>query len=313
MAQNASDISVVIPTYERGTLVVDTIELLLNQSERAGAIIVVDQTQYVASDPVASTLAKLHDAGDIEWVKLNKPSIPAAMNVGLMQATTPWVLFLDDDILISDLFISEHAKALTIHDCPAHVGGIHQPNEQFVARADNYHSGDGLLVDLEFPFNSDTPAQINNCMAGNLMVSRQQALDCGGFDENFVGAAYRFETEFCQRLVDHSGKPFYFAPRAKIDHLKAARGGTRKMANFLTSIKPDHSVGDYYFALLRGRKGQAIVYCLRRYFSAIYARFYLTNPWYIPSRIIAETRGILLAIKLRTGFPKHVNWQARDR
>src|SRR5437868_3122650 len=81
----------------------------------------------------------------------------------------------------------------------------------------------GLGACLDFPFNSAIPAQVANVMAGNLSVRREMALAVGGFDENFVGVAYRFETEFCRRLLRAGGRVL-FQPAASIHHLRTPTG-----------------------------------------------------------------------------------------
>ncbi len=299
------NISIVIPTYERGRILVATLEQLFAQSFVPYEILVVDQTDYADGDPVASWLQQQHDVEAIKWLRLAQPSIPHAMNVGLLTAVGDYVLFLDDDIAIARDFLQGHATALHEHDCPAQVGAVLQPGEHYVATElapehefSHTEQRVALVTDLDFSFNGDKPAYVRNCMAGNLLVQRSLATQCGGFDENFLGAAYRFETEFCRRLIEHSQRSFYFAPTAKIDHLKAARGGTRHLANFLTSPSALHSAGDYYFALRCGTPREAFCYCCTRFFRSIVARFYLHKPWYIPVRLVAELRGLFKAIAL---------------
>ncbi len=299
-------ISVVIPSYHRGKLLLETLDQLAAQQRAADEVIVVDQTDYESSNPHALRLQALHEAGKIRWLRLAQPSIPIAMNLGLKSAASQMVLFLDDDILISNTFIQDHLDALTQHDCPAQVGCVIQPHQNQVPRDTAYSSNDGLLTDLEFPFHSAEPAFIKNCMAGNLVVDRQLALDCGGFDENFKWSAYRFETEFCRRLCEHTGKPFYFAPKAIIDHLAAERGGTRQSSHFLTARGPDHSMGDYYFAMLRGRRWEAIGYIIKRICRSWIARFYLRKPWYIPIRLVSEVRGLVTAYSLARRGPRQI-------
>ena len=206
--------------------------------------------------------------------------------------------FLDDDINIANDFILKHLYAVDQHECSAQVGCVLQPSEPVIRRPTDYENGARLLEDLAFPFNSDQPVLIRNCMAGNLLVRRELVIACGGFDENFEGAAYRFETEFCRRLCEHTGKPFYYVPYAKIDHLRAERGGTRELANYLSSLTPLHSCGDYYFALRCGLKLEAMQYIAKRFLQSFSAKFYLRKPWLLPARQIAELRGIFRAIKL---------------
>jgi len=303
--------AVVIPTYNRGAVLLDTIELLFSQERQADEIIIVDQTDYAVTDPVASRLRALNEQQKIRWLRQATPSIPKAMNQGLMTATSDWVLFLDDDVHFNERFIAEHKAMLERSDHVAHVGQIIQPWQR-EAQGSDYTSTSGLTQDLDFPFNSDTQATIHNCMAGNLCVNRRVAIDVGGFDTQFNAVAYRFETEFCRRLIAHTQQPFLFAPLATLDHLKVTKGGTREHAqNHLTSLSGAHSVGDYYFALLQiGREGlfrASVFYILRRFAGSIIARFYLRQPWWIPVRLVAELRGFLSACLKRMQGPKRLS------
>jgi len=299
-----ASISVVIPSYNRGAVLLDTINMLLAQDDKAEQILIVDQTHYTDADETAQRLQQLHQRGDINWVQLAKPSIPAAMNEGLKTAKSDYVLFLDDDISIQSDFISQHRIALQTHQdskVGAHVGQIIQPWQSVVDLGD-YDAGRGINKDMAFPFNSNQEQLISNCMAGNLCVARQQAIDIGGFDQQFSQVAYRFETEFCRRSIAITGQLFRFIPSASINHLKVSTGGTRAHAkNYLTSISASHSVGDYYFALqqcrMPGNRWQAIAYILKRPFGSLLAKFYLRQPWWIPVRIVAEFKGLFWAIR----------------
>jgi len=297
-------LDVVIPTYQRGPLLLETIDYLQRQSVPANNLIIVDQTKYAVDSPVAEKLARLHKSKAINWLRLEEPSIPNAMNQGLLASNADYVLFLDDDIIPVDDLIEQHLKQLHRSDVVATVGQILQPSQKPVALTKESY-GKGFTIDLNFPFNATEIRSIQNCMAGNLVVHRETAITCGGFDTNFVGAAYRFETEFCRRLLKFSNKLCLFVPKARIHHLKAISGGTRsKVANFLTSAKPDHSVGEYYFILRHARGLDKTWYIARRFFGAIVARYYLRRPWWIPVRLVGEIRGLLKAIRRVIHGPK---------
>lgn len=296
-----SNISVVIPSYQRAEIVLNTIQLLLGQVVRADEILIVDQTDYVDSDPFAAQLKQLDKDGKIRWIRLDTPSIPLAMNTGLVNAKSDFVLFLDDDSSFKSTLIETYCSYLEQERSVAIVGQVIQPYEQATALPASYRAGDGIHRDLNFKFNSTEDRRIHNCMAGNLLVDKAQAQQAGGFDQQFEGVAYRFETEFCRRLIRYSGQPFLFGARASIDHLKLSTGGTRSaVPNFLTSTSPVHSQGDYYFALRESRGVERWQYILRRLISSCVARFYLRHPWWIPVRLIGECRGIIAALsKLR--------------
>ena len=83
-------ITIAIPTYNRGAILVETIERLLDLQPRAAAIIIADQT--VDHPPeVEARLREWSDSGAIRWLRLAEPSIPRAMNDALIAAGTPLV------------------------------------------------------------------------------------------------------------------------------------------------------------------------------------------------------------------------------
>ena len=298
-------LSVVIPTYNRGALLLDTITLLQKQERRADQILVVDQTCYEAGDETAGRLERLHKSGEISWLRINKASIPLAMNYGLQASQSQYVLFIDDDVEFDEQFLGAHKIALNQSPRIAHVGQIIQPWQNAIDLV-GYQPGTGINQDLGFPFNAQQPAKINNCMAGNLCVNREQAIAAGGFDENFIGAAYRFETEFCRRMVRYYEQLFLFEPSASLSHLHSPRGGTRSHADHHTSASGNHSMGDYYFALLEASGISRWQYIVGRFLRSVVARFYLRRPWYIPVRLLAESRGLIAAwVAFRNG-PRHL-------
>ena len=119
----------------------------------------------------------------------------------------------------------------------------------------------------------------------------------GGFDQNFQGAAYRFETEFARRIAKAGGK-IRFLGTAGIDHLRVPSGGTRSRGNHLASASPRHGVGDHYYALLHAKSIEANWYCLRRMFREVRTKFHATHPWWIPVKLVGELRAYLLARRL---------------
>lgn len=298
------NLDVVIPTYQRGSLLLETIDYLQHQSAPANQLIIVDQTEYTNDDPIAKKLDRLHKSNTIRWLRLEEASIPNAMNRGLLSSNADYVLFLDDDIIPVDDLIEQHLKQINPAEVVATVGQILQPNQKTTTLTQDSY-GKGFRADFDFPFNANKIRSIRNCMAGNLVVHRETAIACGGFDTNFIGVAYRFETEFCRRLLKFSGKLCLFVPKARIHHLKAISGGTRsKVANFLTSAKPDHSVGDYYFVLGHATGLSKPWFIAKRFFGAMVARYYVRHPWWIPVRLIGEFRGLLKAIRLHNRGPK---------
>jgi GT2 family glycosyltransferase len=288
-------LSIVIPTYGRGRVLCDTIASLLTLDQAADEIVVVDQTRAHPRE-IESRLSAWSASGAIRLLKLDTPSIPHAMNAGLRAARNPLVLFLDDDIVPATDLVRAHVAALSDPGLGASAGQVLQPGQVPVPRDDGARG----VMDLHFPFHSDSPCEVGNVMAGNLCVRRDTALSIGGFDENFIGVAYRFETDFARRLIASGGR-IRFEPAASIRHLRIASGGTRTWGDHRTSLSPMHSVGDYYFALRHVRPFWP--YVARRLRSNVLTRFHLRHPWAIAPKIIGEIRGLVLARRLARRLP----------
>lgn len=301
-----SQVTVAIPTYGRERVLVDTLAQVLALQPEPAAVLVVDQTQRhePGTERQLSDWAK---AGAIAWVRLERPSTVHAMNTALLRAATPYVLFLDDDIVPAPGLLGAHEAAfLVAANTWAVAGQVLQPGEEPCDQPAPARLR-GLRRGLDFRFNSARPDWVFNVMAGNLCVRRQQALALGGFDENFIApVAYRFETEFAHRLLAAGGR-IRFEPQASIRHLRAASGGTRTQGSHLTSPSPVHGVGDYYFALRQAGLPRGLPYMLRRPIREVCTRYHARHPWWIPVKLVGELRAMVLALRLWHRGPKFLS------
>jgi len=278
-----SPVSVIIPTYRREQVLLDTIQYLHNLQPPPAEIIVIDQTG-AHEVSVQEQLDQWDKSNEIRWVRLKKPSIPGAMNKGLLYARNDIVLFLDDDIIPSENLIVAHGTAHGAEGVGVVAGKVIQP-----WHVDTHSAG------KIFSFASGTRQFIHEFMGGNFSVKRPLALKLGGFDENFVHVAYRFEAEFSERILA-SGYKILFEPNAIIRHLKVRGGGTRSYGNFLTTLKPSHAVGEYYY-LLRSRDTRYKIFRLMGHpLRAVRTRYHLRNPWHIPVTLIAELQAFFWAL-----------------
>jgi GT2 family glycosyltransferase len=295
-------LSVVIPTYKRERVLIESIEALLQQLSDAIELLIIDQTPAHESE-TTTQLERWSEAGIIRWIRMPVPSIPGAMNRGLLEARSPLVLFLDDDIRPHAKLLQEHLRVhAELFDLWASVGQVVQP-WQTSEPLDPPHRLSGLERDFDFPFHSSLEMDVSNVMAGNLCVRREKALSIGGFDENFIGPGYRFETDFARRVIAAGGM-IRFVGSAGIDHLRAESGGTRTAGSHLTSASPMNGVGDYYYALRHGTLLEASGYSLRRMLREVRTHFHLTHPWWIPVKLWGEVRAIHLARKTWRSEPK---------
>ncbi|MEQ9411988.1 MAG: glycosyltransferase [Fuerstiella sp.] len=291
----AADVTVIIPTIGREQVLLNTVRACLDEPEPPGHVIVVDQTKQHEPD-TSRQLNEWQQQGRVTVLTPRIASQPAAMNVGLLHSDSRLLLFLDDDVEPTPGFVAVHAAAHHDPKIWCVVGQIIQPWQQ-PEPIPRETPTPGLKCDLEFPFHSTVECEIYNGMSGHMSVTRQRCLQLGGFDENFKGAAYRFDTEFSRRVIAHGGKVL-FQPRASLKHLRVARGGTRLAGNHLASANPIHGVGDYYFALRQGRGLDRWKYISRRMVREFCTKFHLARPWFIPVKLLGEIRAFVWACRL---------------
>ena len=291
----SEQISIVIPTYRREQVLVDTVQHMLSLCPAPAEIIVLDQTPE-HTKPVEQALAAWHEAGAIRWLHLSQPSIPRAMNCGLAEAQHNLVLFVDDDVVPESALIAAHIAAYKKTGATVIAGRVIQP----------WQEGRDFSQDATFHFASCRPQWSSLFIGCNFCVDRVAAIGLGGFDEQFVRVAYNFEAEFAHRLC-RSGHKIYFEPAACLHHLKAGGGGTRTFGQHFTTFKPDHAVGDYYFMLrTRGLWG-GLAGFPRRAIRSVTTKHHVRRPWWIPVTLLAELRGMVWALSLWARGPRYIS------
>jgi glycosyltransferase involved in cell wall biosynthesis len=173
-------VTIAIPTLGREQVLVDTIRALLALAPGAAEVLVLDQTPAHA-ETTAAALEAWDRQGRIRWIRLAEPSIPAAMNCGLVEASHDIVLFLDDDIVPFPELIAAHVREHR-EGAALIAGRVIQPWDGEVAEAPW----------ARMRFASTEPCDVEEFMGGNFSVRRNRAAGLGGFDEDFVRVAYNF-------------------------------------------------------------------------------------------------------------------------
>ena len=283
-------VSAVIVTYGRERILLDTVRRVLEQDPPPSELLVVDQTARHALD-VERELEDLAAAAAIDWVRLPRPSIPAAMNVGLGRARSEIVLFLDDDVIPGPGLIAAHRDA---HRLGASVvaGQVLQPGEEPVPG-----------TPTPFRFNAAGRSWVTEAVGANFSIRRELALRIGGIDENFVRAAYGYEGELCARAIA-AGARVLFEPAASVRHLRAPAGGTRSYGSHLRTIRPGHSVGAFYRILRTSSPAAAPAKIVGRLARSVRTRHHLRHPWWIPVTLVAEALGLCWALGLAARGPR---------
>lgn len=214
MTDESRRISIVIPTFGREEILVDTVRLLLELVDRADELLIVDQTPR--HEPATeAALRELEARGEVRVLRLREPSITHAMNVGLLEASGDQVIFVDDDIHPFETLVSAHRAMYARREVKLVAGRVLQP-----WHVDGTRPPDRLA--------SEEPGVVQEFIGCNFSVDRRWAIQLGGFDERFMKVAYRYEAEFAAR-ARRDGVPVQFAPHAAIRHLRAERGDRKSV------------------------------------------------------------------------------------
>jgi GT2 family glycosyltransferase len=293
----APAISVVIPTYRREQVLLDTLHLVLPLLQAGDELLVVDQTPQ-HEPAVEQRLYELAGSGAIRWFRRSKAHICAAMNAGAGLARGDILLFLDDDVIPAPSLLEVHRRTLAAPDAPPAVcGQVLQPwNEKPVERVSDFG--------VEFNAAYNQACDILSLMAGNFAIRRDMYLHVGGMDERFFGPCYRLETELSHRILRRIGRKGRFVPEASIRHLQAG-GGSRAFGTKDTWKHIGGCVGDYYFALRSLPAWTALKHCGRRLLRAPINRETVKRPWLIPSLFLREMVAWGWAIGQALGAPKY--------
>jgi GT2 family glycosyltransferase len=290
-------ITVAIPTYGRDHVLVDTIRRVLGLLPVE--VIVLDQTTKHIPE-VERILEAWDSLAVIRWLRLSKPHIPGAMNLGLLAASQHVVLFLDDDIIPNPGLLEKHLCAIEKTGAALVAGRVVQP----------WQEGKDFVEGQGFHFASMQAGWICEFMGTNFAVRRDIALRLGGFDEQFLRVAYNFEAEFAYRL-NRDGYRIFYEPEACIHHLRVSGGGTRAFGDHLKSYRPNHSVGAYYFILRTWSGWQSLVQFIKRPLRAVATKHHLRRPWWIPVTLVGELSGMAWALVLARQGPRYLNASVR--
>jgi len=232
-------ISIVIPTLNRYIDLQNTISDLQKQSVQDFEILIIDQSEENIYQPI--NLPK------VKHLHKNFKSASKARNIGLLEASAPLVLFLDDDVIIENPdFLKQHLKHFENSDFSGVSGAIlnidKKWNDTLPKRASHPYLGW-----IYTPRNYSKSMSISDGGAGNLSVRRDWAIAVGGMDENYDKGAYREESDFCLRYTHKYGKLIY-EPLAFLVHIGNPSGGTRSWKSSKGIIHaPQHMFGAWYF------------------------------------------------------------------
>lgn len=212
------NVSLIIPTYNRGHILCNTIEFALRQSHSDYEIIVVDQSVSYESD-VQQRLNQLLDR--INYHKLPTPNLPAARNFGIRISKGEIIVFIDDDVVIEPDYITSHLRNY-VDDKVGAVMGLTldredvSPQECLTAAKDTFEIPNPVSLGNVYP--------VSWVVGCNMSFRRSALIEAGLFDESFTGSGVCEDADMAVR-VRARGYHLLLDSRFSLIHLLAQSGG----------------------------------------------------------------------------------------
>lgn len=267
-------LSVIIPTLNRGAVFFSTVKQVVQQTVVRFEVIVVDQSDPAAAAENAAFCESLNKPL-LRYFHLQVKSLPNARNFGMMRASAPVILFLDDDvILLNDYFMQAHLSAFDNPEVGGATGRSVERTVSVNARRTACHVslGGRTIFNLMGTFEQS----IGGCKGSNMSFRKTVLETVRGFDRQ---TELLEDADFSLRVIK-AGWKLMFLPDAELFHLSVPTGGVR--GNEVSAERRRFRSTAYFIFKHRGWIGFIPFIC-------IFSLIAVTRAWRIKSPRIAST------------------------
>jgi GT2 family glycosyltransferase len=232
---NALTVSVIVATRNRPTYLRDLFDSLRTSTHSPMEVIIVNDGG-TARDENARVVTEAARALTVRFeVNERAQGTVRALNRGASLARGTILTFTDDDCIVDAGWLARLVAGYALPQVGG-VGGRVIPIENdrvrpLTARPDlriGRVDADGTVTS-NFDLTGDQVLEVDHLAGPNMSFRREIFERFGGFDANYAGNCYRFETDWGVR-VRRAGFSLLFDPRATVAHRRAPTGGNRVQA-----------------------------------------------------------------------------------
>jgi len=230
-------ISIVIPTYNRASVLLKTLPSYFAQ-ENVDEIIIVDDD---STDSISEHIDRLQSQTqmDIRYIKHpHHKGAASARLTGIREARNQYIVFGEDDVIFDKGYVSTIYNDMIETDADIIAGRIIHlsENESYENAILRYNNLNKQLIDYnrllgEFGLNVPKPTAVPFVHA--CFLARKDVYSKIKYDTNYPGNGFREETD-PQILALKEGKKIIFTPNAYCYHLPRSlirTGGQRLVSN----------------------------------------------------------------------------------
>ncbi|KPJ55084.1 MAG: hypothetical protein AMS16_04370 [Planctomycetes bacterium DG_58] len=286
-------VSVVIATYRREEVLCETIRQVLSEPYENKEVLVIDQTE----EHLEETRKFLESVKQsIRYIRMDRPSQPAAESRGVHEATGDILLFVDDDVQFEPGLIEAHVRNYADEKIVGVAGLVLDPGRGPVRRLSsvcwNPHFG-------YFFFRHDYVGRVRvpNPLECNMSFRRRTLLDVGPIDLNFRENAYLWGLDLSVRVARAGGKIVH-DPAARVVHLRFRSGGARMKALWPLSFFRNL----FYFLNKHHERHERFAIAMRAYFYRVLVEGW-RRPWVLLPNTVTFVRAWLTERRTLTREP----------
>lgn len=225
------EVAVIIPTYNRPKAVKETLDSL----EEMEAMIEYDVLVVDDSDNEQTKKVVQGHSASPKYIRPEESkNLPHARNVGIEEAETGIIAFVDDDVRFYDGWID--AIVSTFKDS-GDIGAVGGPALEFENGEPKNHimeenknqnivAEEGFITEKSTRWVPLEPVETDTLRGANMAFRKSSLEKVGGFDDGYIGNCFREDTDVCVRIKD-AGYKIIYHPRAQLEHLYIEEGGTR--------------------------------------------------------------------------------------
>jgi GT2 family glycosyltransferase len=189
--------SLVIPSYARQDILVETVDRFCRFPLDGWEILVIDQ-----SDDACSGLAgRARRDPHLEYCHLEDRGLPNARNVGLARARGRVVVYVDDDVIPHPGFLEGHLAPYTDPKVGGVAGRVVEEASRLYA-FEGWSTGRVRRIDgrITGRFDTDVAGPVDHARGCNMSFRRRALVEVGGFDVRYGGTAHLEDTDMCVRV-----------------------------------------------------------------------------------------------------------------